>query len=435
MNWSSLLIALGLLIANGFFVGAEFALIAARRSKLEQMEAEGRTRAKVALRSVREVSLMLAGAQLGITMASLGLGAIAEPAVAHGIEAGLEGIVEIPSGLLHSISFVLGLSIVVFLHMVIGEMAPKNIAIAKPEETALWLAIPFRAFCAALRPFIWLLNSLANAVVRLLGAEPRDEVSQVHTTGEIGLMIEESARGGLIDAFEKKLLAGAIGFSERDAASVMVPRTELMARPTSVTPNELETLVVETGHSRIPLYREDLDDVVGFFHAKDLLQVGDDEWDKALPSKLIRRMLVVPESLKLHPLLLEMRRRRQHVALVIEEHGGTAGMVTLEDLLEELVGDIRDEYDASERGVIQLAPHRFVVPGTLRIDEAERITGIDLPEGEYETIAGFLMDKLGRIPKRRDVVEHEGWIVRVLAMRRRRVEQVLVERVDRPTAR
>ena len=435
MNWSSLLIALGLLIANGFFVGAEFALIAARRSKLEQMEAEGRTRAKVALRSVREVSLMLAGAQLGITMASLGLGAIAEPAVAHGIEAGLEGIVEIPSGLLHTISFVLGLSIVVFLHMVIGEMAPKNIAIAKPEETALWLAIPFRAFCAALRPFIWLLNSLANAVVRLLGVEPRDEVSQVHTTGEIGLMIEESARGGLIDAFEKKLLAGAIGFSERDAASVMVPRTELVARPVTVTPNELETLVVETGHSRVPLYRDDLDNVVGFFHAKDLLRIADDGWDVPLASNLIRRMLVVPESLKLHPLLLEMRRRRQHVALVIEEHGGTAGMVTLEDLLEELVGDIRDEYDASERGVIQLAPHRFVVPGTLRIDEAERITGIDLPEGEYETIAGFLMDKLGRIPKRRDVVEHEGWIVRVLAMRRRRVEQVLVERVDRPAAR
>ena len=435
MNWSSLLIALGLLIANGFFVGAEFALIAARRSKLEQMEAEGRTRAKVALRSVREVSLMLAGAQLGITMASLGLGAIAEPAVAHGIEAGLEGIVEIPSGLLHTISFVLGLSIVVFLHMVIGEMAPKNIAIAKPEETALWLAIPFRAFCAVLRPFIWLLNALANAIVRLLGAQPRDEVSQVHTTGEIGLMIEESARGGLIDAFEKKLLAGAIGFSERDAASVMVPRTELVARPTTVTPNELETLVVETGHSRVPLYRDDLDNVVGFFHAKDLLQIADDGWDRPLAPALIRRMLVVPESLKLHPLLLEMRRRRQHVALVIEEHGGTAGMVTLEDLLEELVGDIRDEYDASERGVIQLGPHRFVVPGTLRIDEAERITGLDLPEGEYETIAGFLMDELGRIPKRRDVVEHDGWIVRVLAMRRRRVEQVLVERVDRPGVR
>ena len=430
MNWTSLLIALGLLIANGFFVGAEFALIAARRSRLEQLEAEGNARAKVAIRSVREVSLMLAGAQLGITMASLGLGAIAEPAVAHGIEAGLEGFVEIPSGVLHTISFVIGLSIVVFLHMVIGEMAPKNIAIAKPEETALWFAIPFRAFCAVLRPFIWFLNWLANGVVRLLGVEPRDEVSQVHTTGEIGLMIEESARGGLIDPFEKHLLSGAIGFSERDAASVMVPRTELVARPLDVTPAELEKLVVETGHSRVPLYRDDLDNVVGFFHAKDLLRVGNGDWDRPLAAPLIRRMLVVPESLKLHPLLLEMRRRRQHVALVIEEHGGTAGMVTLEDLLEELVGDIRDEYDASERGVIQLSPHRFVVPGTLRIDEAERITGLDLPEGEYETIAGFIMDRLGRIPKRRDVVEHEGWIVRVLAMRRRRVEQVLVERVS-----
>jgi len=429
MDLTALGIAVLLLLANAFFVGAEFALVAARRSRIEQLAEEGNARARVAFKSVKELSLMLAGAQLGITLASLGLGAIAEPAVARGIESGLGRWLEVPQGLLHSISFLLALSIVVFFHMVVGEMAPKNIAIAKPEETALWIAIPFRIICNLFRPFISILNHLANAGVRLLGVEPRDEVMQAHTTGEIGFMVRESAKGGLIDPFEQHLLSGAISFSARDAGSVMVPRTELVARPGTITPAELEILVTQTGHSRLPIYGEDLDNVIGFFHAKDLLEVPPDARHSPLSRLSIRPMLVVPESLKLHPLLLEMRRGHQHVALVIDEHGGTAGMVTLEDLLEELVGDIRDEYDASERGVIQLSPNRYVVPGTMRIDEIERIVGVNLPEGDYETIAGFLMDRLGRIPLRRDVVDHEGWIVRVLAMRRRRVEQVLVEKV------
>lgn len=427
MGWP-LLVAIALLIANGFFVGAEFALIAARRSKLEQLAEEGDRKAKVALRSVRELSFMLAGAQLGITMASLGLGAIAEPAVAHLIETGLHAVVEIPAGVLQTISFIIALTIVVFFHMVVGEMAPKNVAIAKPEASALWIAAPFRFYTNIFRPFIYLLNGLANGGVRLLGVEPQDELKSAHTTDEIGLMIAESARGGMIDKFEHRLLEGAIQFSERDAAAVMVPRTDLVAVPLDVTPAELERLIVETGHSRLPVYAEDLDHVVGFFHAKDLLKVRPNERDRPLAQRLIRQMLVVPESRRLHPLLLDMRRQRKHFALVIEEHGGTAGIVTLEDLLEELVGEIQDEYDAGELGVIQLDPGRYCIPGTLRIDEAERLIGIDLPEGEYETVAGFLMDRLGRIPRRKDAVKHDGWTLKVAAMHQRRVEQIVVEK-------
>ena len=432
MPWP-LVIAVLLLIANGFFVGAEFALIAARRSKIEQLAQEGDRKAKIALRSVRELSFMLAGAQLGITMASLGLGAIAEPAVAHLIESALHSTIHLAPGVTHTISFVIALSIVVFFHMVIGEMAPKNIAIAKPEGTALAIAAPFRFYTTLFRPFIALLNAVANGGVRLMGVEPQDELRSVHTSDEIGLMIAESARGGMIDKFEHRLLEGAIQFSERDAASVMVPRTDLVAIPLDTTHSEIEKLIVETGHSRLPVYAEDLDHVVGFVHAKDLLRVGDGEWDRPLARRLIRQMLVVPESRQLHPLLLEMRRQRRHFALVIEEHGGTAGIVTLEDLLEELVGEIRDEYDAGELGVIHLEDGRFCIPGVLRIDEAERFVGIKLPEGEYETVAGFLMEKLGRIPKRRDVVRHDGWLLRVTSMHRRRVEQIVVERADGKT--
>lgn len=417
-----------LLIANGFFVGAEFALIAARRTKIEHLADQGDRKAKVALSSVRELSFMLAGAQLGITMASFGLGALAEPAIAHYLEAALHSIVELPAGVLHSISFVIALTIVVFFHMVVGEMAPKNIAISKPEESALWIAVPFRLYANIFRPFIYLLNALANGGVRALGVEPRDELESIHTTEEIGAMIAESAKGGMIDTFEHSLLEGAIQFWDRDAASVMVPRPDLAAIPLDVTPEKIEEIILETGHSRLPVYAEDLDQVIGFFHAKDLLKVRESDYRRPVSPGLIRQMLVVPESRKLHPLLLDMKRQRGHFALVIDEHGGTAGIVTLEDLVEELVGEIRDEYDAGELGIVHLDDRRVCIPGTLRVDEVERFVGLNLPEGEYETVAGYLMDRLGRIPRRGDTIRHDGWTLRVTSMYRRRVEQIVLEK-------
>jgi CBS domain containing-hemolysin-like protein len=426
-----LLIAVALLIANGFFVAAEFALTAARWTKLEEMAAGGNSRARVALSSIRELSFMLAGAQLGITMASLGLGYVAEPAVARLIESALHGVVELPQGVLHTISLALALTIVVFLHMVVGEMAPKNLAISEAERTALWLAIPFRLYANLFRPFIGVLNALANSSLRLLGVEPQDEIFSKHTAEEIGSMVEESAKQGMMREFEHRLLSGAVALGERDAASVMVPRTEMSAVPVTLTPEDIERVVLETGHSRIPLYSRDLDDIAGFFHAKDLLRISSDKRADPISRKYIRQMLVVPESRKLRPLLVDMRRRRQHLALVVDEHGGTSGVVTLEDLLEELVGEIRDETDVAELGIERVGQGRFVVPGSLHVADVADHLGLVLPEGEYETIAGFLMDRLGRIPKRRDVVEHNGWKLRVRQMHRRRVVQVIVEEPPR----
>jgi CBS domain containing-hemolysin-like protein len=428
VTWTYLALAIVLLLLNGFFVGAEFALIAARRSKIEQLAAEGSKRASVALRSVKELSLMLAGAQLGITMASLGLGAVAEPAVARLLEGAIESVVHLSPTVLHTVAFVIALAIVVFFHMVIGEMAPKNIAIAEPERTALWLAAPFRFYTLLFRPFISLLNLMANAGVRAFGVEPRDELENIHSSSEIGLLISESAKGGHINKFEHRLLSGAIAFSDRDAASVMVPRTDLIGAPHTATPNDLEQLVLESGHSRFPIYVRNLDTIIGFFHARDLLKITDEEREDPLPRRFLRKMLVVPESLKLHPLLVQMRANRQHFALVLDEHGGTAGIVTIEDLLEELVGEIRDEYDVTELGIERLSDDRFIIPGTLHVGEASSRLGLVLPDGEYETVAGFIMDRLGRIPQRRDVVEHERWKFRVLTMHRRRVVQVLAER-------
>ncbi|HEX2239712.1 MAG TPA: hemolysin family protein [Actinomycetota bacterium] len=429
MTFGYLLAAIALLLANGFFVGAEFALVAARRSRIEQLAAEGNPRARVALRSVRELSFMLAGAQLGITMASLGLGAVAEPAVAHLIEGALHPL-ELSPTALHSTAFVIALAIVVFFHMVIGEMAPKNIAIAEPERSALGVAVPFRLFANLFRPFITLLNVVANAGVRALRVEPKDEIAVTHSPDEIASMISESAESGYIDPFQHRLLANIIDFRQRDAASIMVPRPDMVALPASATVAEVERVAVETGHSRIPIYRDNLDQVLGFFHAKDLLRLADARRDAALPADLIRQMLVVPESRDLYSLFIDMRRERRHFALVVDEHGGTAGIVTLEDLLEELVGEIRDEYDVTEPDIERLGPDRVVIPGNFTVHEAQERAGLELPEGDYETVAGFVMDRLGRIPKRRDVVEHGNWRLRVLSMRRRRILRVLIERSE-----
>lgn len=428
MSITLLIVTLLLLIANGFFVGAEFALVAARRSKIEGLAEEGSRAARLALRSLQELSVMLAGAQLGITMASLGLGIVAEPLVAHALE-GPIGALGLPSGVTHTIALVVALTIVVFFHMVVGEMAPKNIVIAEPDRSALALAIPFRIYATVFKPFIVFLNWLANLVVRLFGVEPVDELHSAHTSGEIGFMITESARKGLLGRFEHRLLSGAVEFGEKDAASVMVPRTEMVAIRRDTTAAQVEQTVLESGMSRIPIFEGDIDHVIGFFHAKDLLRIPSERRGDPLPEGVVRQMLVVPESMHLHPLLLEMRKQRAHFALVLDEHGGTAGIVTLEDLLEELVGDIRDEYDIAEVDIEAFGPGRYVVSGTMHLTDADSKLGLELPEGEYETIAGFLMDRLGRIPRRRDSVDHGGWRLRVLSMHRRRVVQVLAEKL------
>jgi CBS domain containing-hemolysin-like protein len=416
-----------LLVANGFFVAMEFALIAVRRSHLEAMARDGDRRAAIALSSVKELSVMLAGAQLGITMASLGLGAIAEPAIAHLLEGPLHAI-HVPEEFIHTVAFLIGLTIVVFLHMVIGEMAPKNIAIARPEGSALWMAIPIRIYAFIFRPFIVSLNAMANGILRLAGVEPKDELESAHSADEIGLMVQEAARGGVIQEFESRLLSGAAEFGDKDAADAMVPRTEMTALPLDITPAEIESKVIETGHTRFPIYIETADRVVGFFHSKDLLKVPDSQRQRRIPRRLIRPLLVVPETRKLEALLFDMKRERRHFALVIDEHGGTSGIVTLEDILEEIVGDILDEHDDQEVGIERLSENRFVIPGTLRIDELGERLGVHLPEGPYETVAGFMMSELGRIPVRRDAVTHGGWTLRVRSMQRRRVVQVLVEK-------
>jgi CBS domain containing-hemolysin-like protein len=269
---------------------------------------------------------------------------VAEPAVASLLESALDPL-GLPSGVLHTLSFVLALSIVVFFHMVIGEMVPKNVAIAAPEQSLLWLALPVRLYATLFRPVIRLLNALANLGLRTLRIEPRDELAVTHTADELAVMLAASREQGLLEEFEHGLLRGALGFGERKVATIMVPRASVQGISRTATVAEAEQVVVETGHSRLLVYGRDIDDVLGFIHAKDLLRLPASARDHQLPAGRIRRMLLLPGDRRLEEVLIAMRRARVHVALVVDGSGRTAGLVTLEDVLEELVGEIRDEHD------------------------------------------------------------------------------------------
>ncbi|HEX4904213.1 MAG TPA: hemolysin family protein [Acidimicrobiales bacterium] len=339
-----LVAAVVLLIANGFFVAVEFALVATRRSRLEQLAEDGDTRAKAAVAMVRDLSFMLSAAQLGITLASLGLGYVAEPAIAALLETPLEWL-HVPHDLLHPVSLVIGLTIVVFLHMVVGEMVPKNVAIAEPDRTALWLALPMRVFTVVFRPAIHALNLLANGGLRLLRIEPTDELVSFATGDELAGMLAASREEGLLDEVEHRLMTGALGFPAREVTSVMIPRSEIVAVQVDTPVEAVEHVSAGHGHSRLPVYGRDLDQLLGYVHAKDLLALPVDARPQPLPRSVVRRMLTVPTDRTLMDLLLAMKRARLHFAVVVDGAGRVAGIVTLEDVLESLVGDIRDEHD------------------------------------------------------------------------------------------
>jgi CBS domain containing-hemolysin-like protein len=341
----NLALAVLLLLANGFFVAVEFALLASRRTKLEGLAEQGSTTARLAIRSMRELNLQLAGAQLGITMASLLLGYVAEPTVAGLIEDATEAVVDLPSGVLHTLGFVVALTIVAFLHMVIGEMVPKNLAIAQPERTLLLLALPNRAYVTLFGPLLRVLNALSNAGVRLLGVEPRDELATSASADELAAMLGASRDEGLIKDVAHQLLTGALDLGDRSVATVMVPRGSVVWLPRTATPAEAEALVVSSGHTRLLVAGEAVDDVLGFVHAKDLLTMGGPARDRPLPLGRVRRMLVLGTRTSLDDALLAMQQARVHVAVVADSSGRTLGIATLEDVIEALVGDIRDESD------------------------------------------------------------------------------------------
>ncbi len=346
MNATALIATVLLLAANAFFVAVEFALVASRRTKLESMAEDGNRSAAHALGSMRDLSRQLAGAQLGITICSLLLGYVAEPAIAHGLERLLADRVDVSEGVATTVGFGVALSIVVFLHMVFGEMVPKNIAIAEPETTVLALDWANRVYLRIFGPVIVVLNALANGIIRLLGAQPADEISDSHTSDELVDMVAASRQEGLIHDVQDQILRGALAIGEAPIGPMVVPRDRIGFVERTTTVVDAEQAVLDSGHSRLLVVGGGgLDDVLGFVHAKDLLTVPEVTRGAPLPLSKVRRLPIVGRDTVVDDVLLALQKARVHLALVTDPHGATVGIVALEDVLEQLVGDIMDESD------------------------------------------------------------------------------------------
>lgn len=342
----ALLVALALLAGNAFFVGAEFALIAARRTQIEPRAAEGSRAARLTLRAMERVSLMMAGAQLGITMCSLGLGAIAEPAIAHLLEIPLAAV-GLSGAMLHAIAFTVALAIVVFAHMVLGEMVPKNIAIAGPERSALVLGPVLYGVVLLLKPLIVALNAIANVVLRMLRVTPRDEVASTFTADEVTALISESRTEGLLDAAEHDRMVGALSISVEPVSSLVVPPDELVVLPAGATPADAEAACVRTGFSRFPVADAD-GTLVGYVHLKDLLAVDRHEVDQPVAARWVRPLPRVDAGLTLDRALAALQASGAHVAAVVDGDD-LLGVAMLEDVVERLIGEVVDAAQAGER--------------------------------------------------------------------------------------
>ncbi len=336
---TAILIAVVLLIGNAFFVGAEFALIAARRTQIEPRAAAGSRPARITLRAMERVSLMMAGAQLGITMCSLGLGAIGEPAVAHALEVPLAAI-GITGTLLHTISFTIALAIVVFLHMVLGEMVPKNIAIAGPERSAIVLGPILYGIVLVLRPLIWFLNWVANAVLKLLRVEPKEEVASVFTAEEVAAFIAESHEEGLLEEEQHQLLHGSVTMGNETVEAVLVPRDELVTLAHDATPEQVQAEFARTGYSRFPVVGE-RGELRGYVHLKDFLRIDEEAHTKPLDERSIRPLATIDKDATLESALASMQAGGTHFAVVTDDDE-LVGAAMLEDVVERLIGEVED---------------------------------------------------------------------------------------------
>ena len=419
-----LLAALALVIANAGFVAAEFALVAVDRARIDERVGQGNARAAAVRRLLSRLSYHLSGAQLGITITSLLLGVLAEPAVARVLEPGIEAVFgEVPNG----VSVAIALAVATVVQMVFGELVPKAIATTKPLETSLIMARPTQIYGVLARPLVAFLDGMAARLTRRVGVEPTEELESTPDLVELEHLIRSSGAEGTLDQGEVELLTRSIRLADKSADDAMVPRVRVEALDSDATVAALVEKAVGTGHSRFPVIGDDLDDIVGVVHVKAVHAVAVDDRSTTAVTELMTPAFAVPESRDLDELLVDLRQGGNQLAVVIDEHGGTAGIITLEDILEEIVGEIDDEYDAAPTLLTRVeAKGSSVVPASLHPDEVATATGFEMPEGEYETLAGLVLDRIGRIPEPGEMTEVDGWRLEVVAMDRLRIATVRI---------
>jgi CBS domain containing-hemolysin-like protein len=422
------LITCFLIFLNGFFVAAEFAIVKVRISQLEMKLQNGNRAALLAKNIVSHLDGYLAATQLGITLASLGLGWIGEPVVSKIILSlvSLVGI-HLSEELGHQIALPIAFSIITILHIVFGELAPKSIAIQRSETTTLFIAYPLRIFYIVFRPFIWLLNGIASIILKALGVEAGHE-SEVHSSEELRYLVQQGKESGTIDEAEYDIIKNAFDFSERTAKQTMVPRTNVLAMDVNNFNDAMLEKIIEEGYSRIPCYEDDLDKSVGVVYLKDmLLKIRRNEPINI--REIMRPVLAVPGTKRIGQLLKDFQLKHQQIAIVINEYGGTDGIITMEDILEELVGEIQDEYDDEIPFVEKVSDKTYTALATVSLDDINEFLPHPIRKGaDYETLAGCLIVKSGRIPGTNDKISFDGYEFTIL--KRSKNSIVLVQLFD-----
>jgi putative hemolysin len=406
-----------LILLNGCFVAAEYGLVTSRRTRIRELAAEGHRRAKTVLRITGDPPRFIAAMQLGVTLTSLAIGALGEPLFAHLFEPVMATVVAV----------ILALFIITFLHVVIGELVPKGIALSHPESTALRFSTPVRVFFIVMRPLIWLLQRATELVLGWLGQEPPGADHEAHSEAELRMLLSSSAEQGEIALGEQEMLYKVFDFADKEVSDVMVPRPEVVALSIDLPPAEALEIVLSSPYTRYPVYRESMDDIVGILHVRDLVAaMHDPDGMRVNLEELLRPATMVPETKDLAALLAEFRRGNQHMAIVIDEYGDVEGIVTLEDLLEEIVGEIEDEFDLPDETVERVDEDTVRIGGTFSIDDFNEQFGTDLPIEDYHTVAGFVFGQLGRAAEPGDEISHDGIVFRVDSVEGQRIDRLTV---------
>jgi putative hemolysin len=407
-----------LVLGNAFFVAAEYALVTARRSRLHELAAGGSRRARIALRIMDSPVRFIGTVQLGITAFSIALGAVGEPLVEHFLDP------IFATGL----AFVLAFAIVTYLHVTLGELVPKAIALTKNESTALWVALPVEAFFLATYPLVWFLQESANVFTRLFGIEPAPAGVVAHTEEDIRMIVAEGRQSGGVEQVEEELIYKVFDFADKEAHEVMVPRPEVVMISVDLPAKDCLDAIVDSPYTRYPAYRGSVDEIVGILHVRDLFSAL---YDRGIENvdveQLLRTPYFVPETKDLAALLAEFRKTNQHMAIVVDEYGAMQGIVTLEDLLEEIVGEIEDEYDLPDESLTRIDEHTVRVDGTFPIDDFNEQFNVELPQDDFHTLAGFVFGALGRAPEEGDEVVWNGLRFGVVEVDGARIEQLDVE--------
>ena len=407
----NLFVIVFLLFSNGFFVASEFAMVKVRKTRIEQLVNEGNHNAKIALEAIKDLDKFIAAVQLGVTISSIGLGWVGEGTLARIIEPLFVFLPGISQNIAtHTVSVSASFALITFMHVVIGELIPKSIALEYPEQTSLLIARPMQWISFLFTPFIWMLNGFGNSILNLFHVPHKHKSSLVHSTEELNMLVDASYNGGVLNETEKNILHNAFKFSDLTAKQVMVPRTDMVCIPNDMSIEELSKLAAENQYTRYPVYDEDIDHITGLIHVKDLFSLSIN--DEVCPLKMLEReIMLVPETITMDKLVLEFKKRKSQMAIVVDEFGGTSGLITVEDVLEEIFGDVQDEFDEEEEicDIVEVEPNHYVANAMVRLDELAEFFGMkEIDDEDIETIGGLVVKLLGRIAEVNDTVTFEN---------------------------